>query len=73
MYLWFSQIKPKLTVGSHGDEGGRTEEQDEEDVAAEQEPPQRGQVVEPRGRVRVQGLVKEHFKIGLTPKRPDGP
>ena len=44
---------PSLTVGSHGDEGSGSEEQDEDHVAAEEEPSQSRQVVEPGGRVSV--------------------
>lgn len=64
---------PSLTVGSHGDEGGGAEEQDENHVATEEEPSQCGQVVEPGGRVSVQRLVEQCLKVGLTPKRPNGP
>ncbi len=62
-----------LTVGSHSNEGSGREEQDEDHVAAKEEPPQRGQVVEPRGSVCVQRLVEERLKVGLTPKCTDRP
>lgn len=64
---------PALTVGSHSDEGGSGEEEDENDVTAEKEPPQRGQVVEPGGRVRVQGFMEERLEVGLASKRADRP
>lgn len=67
-YLYVS-----LTVGSHGDEDCGGEEEDEDDVTAEEEPSQRGEVVEPYGRVGVQGLVEQRLKVGLTTKRTDGP
>lgn len=67
------QVVGELTVGSHGDESSSGEEQDEEHVAAEKEPPERGQVVEPGGCVSVQGLVEERLKVSLPPKRPNRP
>lgn len=66
-------VIPSLTVGSHGYEGSGSEEQDEDHVAAEEEPSQCGQVVEPGGCVSVQRLVEEHLKVRLTPKRPNCP
>lgn len=66
-------VIPSLTVGSHSDEGSRTEEQDEDNVAAEKEPSQRCQVVEPGGCVSVQRLVEQRFEVGLTPERPNCP
>lgn len=62
-----------LTVGSHSDEGGGREEQDEDHVAAEEEPAQRGEVVEPGGCVRVQRLVEERLEVSLPAEGPDGP
>lgn len=67
------QVLEELTVGSHSDEGSSSEEQNEEHVAAEKEPPQRGQVVEPGGCVSVQGFVKERLKVSLPAKRPNCP
>lgn len=64
---------PSLTVGSHGDEGGGGEEQNEDHVTAEEEPTQCGQVVEPGGCVSVQRLVEERLEVGLTPKCPNCP
>lgn len=63
----------QLTVGPDGDEGGGGEEEDVDHVAAEEEPAQRGQVVEPGGRVRVERLVEERLEVGLPAERPDGP
>lgn len=63
----------RLTVGPDGDEGGGGEEEDVDHVAAEEEPAQRGQVVEPGGRVRVERLVEERLEVGLPAERPDGP
>lgn len=63
----------RLTVGPDGDEGGGGEEEDVDHVAAEEEPAERGQVVEPGGRVRVERLVEERLEVGLPAERPDGP
>lgn len=68
-----SPLAASLTVGSHGDEGGCGEEQDEDHVTAEEKPAQRGQVVEPGGRVSVERLVEERLKVGLPAERPNRP
>lgn len=57
-----------LTVGSYSDEGSSGEEQDKDHVAAEKKPSQRGQVVEPGGRVGVQRLMEESLKVSLASK-----
>lgn len=57
-----------LTVGSYSDEGSSREEQDKDHVAAEKKPSQRGQVVEPGGRVGVQRFMEESLKVSLTSK-----
>lgn len=62
-----------LTVGPDGDEGGSGEEEHVDHVAAEEEPAQRGQVVEPGGGVGVECLVEECLEVGLPAERPDGP
>ena len=51
--LTCNPVISSLTVGSHGDEGGGSEEQDKDHVTAEEKPSQRGQVVEPSGCVGV--------------------
>lgn len=66
-------LKASLTVGSYGDEGGGGEEEHEDHVTPEEEPAQRAQVVEPGGRVRVQGFVEERLEVGLTAERSDRP
>lgn len=68
-----SPLHSSLTVGSHGDEGGGGEEQDEDHVTAEEKPAQRGQVVEPGGRVSVERLVEERLEVGLPAERPNRP
>lgn len=62
-----------LTVGSYSDEGSDGEEQHKDHITAEQEPSQRGQVVEPGSCVGVQSFMEECLKVSLASKSSNCP
>lgn len=73
LHFLISRWRSALTVGSYRYPGGQREKEDKEDVGAEEEPSEGGQVEEPGGRVGVEGLVEEGLEVGLSLEGPDGP